>query len=148
MPSVREITASAEPSSSGPLAITSSTADERITSGISLVMMLRSIFMGITMEVTPIIISMLNMLLPTTLPTASSVEPDTADITLMASSGAEVPKATTVRPTTRSEMPMRRAMADAPSVRKLAPASISTRPTTRNIMLNIIPSYKISNSRG
>ena len=40
------------------------------------------------------------MLLPTTLPSATSVSPERAALTLTANSGALVPKATTVRPTT------------------------------------------------
>ncbi len=140
-PSTRVITADGTPSSQGPLDITTNATDESITSGISFIITLRCIFIGTTMAVTPIITNTLNMLLPTTLPTASSLLPFTAEKTLMASSGAEVPKATTVSPTTRSDMPIRLAIADAPSVRKLAPPNISTSPTTKNIILRIIRLY-------
>ena len=73
--------------------------------------------MGMTSAVHPTIIRMLNMLEPTTFPIAISELPLTADMTLMTSSGAEVPKATIVRPITRSEIRKRLATAAAPSVR-------------------------------
>ncbi len=76
------------------------------------------------------------MLEPTTLPTARPALPPMAERTLMASSGAEVPKATTVSPTTRSDTPQRLASADAPSVRALAPTRISASPETRNSRLS------------
>ncbi len=117
MPSTLVTTALGAPSSNGELAITRSTADESITNGISLVMMLFSTLMGRTMAVIPMMASMLKILLPTVLPTASPALPSMAEITLITSSGAEVPNATTVRPTIRSDMPMRRATADEPSVR-------------------------------
>ena len=50
--------------------------------------------------------STLKMLLPTTLPTAMSALPASADDTLTAISGELVPNATMVRPMTSGEMPM------------------------------------------
>ncbi len=51
--------------------------------------------------------STLQMLLPTTFPSARSAWPERAEPTLTASSGALVPKATTVKPMTSGEMPAR-----------------------------------------
>lgn len=126
------------PSSIGESDIMRITRDDRMTSGISLDIMLFDTKMGRTVAVMPIITRMLKILLPTTLPTASSPFPPAADIMLIASSGAEVPNATTVSPTTRSEIPILRAMAEEPSVSQLAPKRIRARPPIRNKMLKNI----------
>ena len=144
IPSTRDMAGAESPSSSGPLPMASSARAERITSGISLVMMLRSIRMGENRAVTPIITRTLKILLPTTLPTAISALPLSAEMKLIVSSGAEVPKATMVRPITRSLTPHLRAMAEAPSVRALAPTRMSTRPNRRKMMLRNIVCRKIN----
>ena len=64
------------------------------TTGISLFITLRSTFIGRISDTMPIIAHILNILLPTTLPIAISPEPFIADMTLIASSGADVPNAT------------------------------------------------------
>jgi len=56
---------------------------------------------------------MLNMLLPTILPTSRSDSPFLAAVMVVTSSGREVPRATTVSETIRSEIPMTVAMLDA-----------------------------------
>ena len=80
------------------------------------------------MAVTPTIIRMLNILLPTTLPIDSPALPSMAESTLTDNSGAEVPKATTVRPMAIEEIRNRLASADAPSVRKSAPKMTNASP--------------------
>ena len=62
----------------------------------------------------PRISSTLQMLLPTTLPSARSGLPASAEPTDTAISGALVPKATTVRPTTSGETPKETASREAP----------------------------------
>ena len=116
-PSERLTTFSAAPSISMSEEQNQSTSEERITSGISFDIVDFPMDMGMTSAVHPTIIRMLNMLEPTTFPIAISELPLTADMTLMTSSGAEVPKATIVRPITRSEIRKRLATAAAPSVR-------------------------------
>ena len=126
------------PSRSGALPIARSTKADRSTSGMSLVIMLRSIFIGANIAVMPIMARTLKMLLPTTLPIASSALPLMADTMLMTSSGADVPKATTVNPMTSSDTPHRFAMLEAPSVNMLAPTNMNANPAIRNTMLSII----------
>lgn len=114
---------------------------DNITSGISLFMMLFSTFMGITNATHPIIMRMLKILLPTTLPIANSALPSMADRMLITNSGAEVPNATIVNPITRSLTPHFFATDDAPSVRQLAPTKIKARPPINNRMFIIIIAY-------
>lgn len=102
--------------------------DERMTSGISLLIVPRPILMGATSAVQPMIARILNMLLPTTLPTANPALPFKADNILIINSGADVPNATIVSPTTKSEMLNFFATAEAPSVSIFAPTKIKTRP--------------------
>ncbi len=71
---------------------------------------------------------MLKMFDPTMLPTAISVCLRNAAITLVASSGSDVPTATMVSPITASEMPNSRAMVVALSTRKPAPITRATSP--------------------
>lgn len=130
-PPDRAMTGCEAPSSSGPLAITSSTTEARTTSGMSDVSIFLRTAIGLTSAVAPTIISVLKIFDPTTLPTASGAAPLTAEIIEMANSGADVPNATTVSPTMRSDMPIRRATSEAPSVRKFAPKIISKRPIMR-----------------
>ena len=61
------------------------------------------------------------MLEPTTFPTAISLEPSRAAVTLTASSGSEVPKATMVSPMIKLETPSLAAMPLALSTKKSAP---------------------------
>jgi hypothetical protein len=72
------------------------------------------------------------------LPIAIPALPFIDDMTLITSSGAEVPNATTVSPITRSVMPQLLASDEAPSVRKLAPPRISMVPPIRiSMSINI-----------
>ena len=75
---------------------------------------------------------------PTTLPTAISLAPWMAAVTLTASSGAEVPKATMVRPTSSGDTPRRRASADAPATNLSAPHTSSAKPTMSRISDTIL----------
>ena len=75
-----------------------------IASGTSYLMLFFLTETGAIIAVTPIMASVLNILLPTTFPMAMSVSPDNAAIQLTTSSGADVPKATIVSPITRVEM--------------------------------------------
>ena len=137
MPSMRLTTLAASPSSSVSLATAHITSELRITRGNSLLINPLPTDIGITMAVQPTMARMLNMLLPTTLPNASSALSFNAAVTLTTSSGADVPIATIVRPITRSEMPKRLATAEAPSVNALAPMSINPSPSKR-IRMSII----------
>jgi hypothetical protein len=64
---------------------------------------------------------MLQILLPTTLPTAIMLLPFIDEIRLTTSSGAEVPKATTVRPITIGVTPRLRARLEEPFTSHSAP---------------------------
>ena len=72
--------------------------------------------------------SRLNMLEPTTLPTAMSCSPRRAAATEAASSGRLVPSATSVSPTTSSLTPRSRAIQIAPQTSTRDPAKRRTRP--------------------
>ncbi len=74
----------------------------------------------------------LKILLPTILPTAISALPLIAAVTLVTSSGREVPKATMVRPINRSLMPKISASAVAASTATSEPSTIMTPPSTIN----------------
>src|SRR5690606_29846754 len=86
---------------------------------------------GVASADMPITTRMLKMLLPTTLPRATSASPEIVDPTVTASSGELVPKATTVSPTTRGESPIETASLDAPRTRISAPATSRTSPATK-----------------
>ena len=116
MPLTREISG-AVPSSHGEQPMARMATLASITNGISLIIIPLPICMGRARATAPIMSRVLKILLPTTLPMAMPVLPSTADMTLMVSSGADVPKATMVRPTIRSDRPNLRAIAAAPSVR-------------------------------
>ncbi len=75
--------------------------------------------------------STLKMLLPTTLPSAMSGEPPSAEPTLTAISGALVPKATTVRPMISGGMPAAAARREAPRTSNSAPSTSTTNPPIR-----------------
>ena len=122
------------------LAQTKSTNEERMTNGISLLIVPSPTFMGSTKAVQPIIIKALNILLPTTLPIAISALPFNAESTLITNSGAEVPKATMVSPITKSEIRKRLATAAEPSVKPFAPAKIRARPPIKRSVFNITKS--------
>ena len=83
---------------------------------------------GATMAEHPTISMTLKMFDPTTLPTARSGLPFSADTKLTNSSGAEVPAATIVSPMTISGMCMPRASDAAPSVRRSAPHTTRAMP--------------------
>lgn len=106
-----------------------------MASGISFVNVPLVIVIGATTAVTPTIIKILKMLLPTTFPIESSALPLIADTILTVNSGAEVPKATIVRPITSDDMLNLLANAAAPSVKKLAPDRIKPKPTSKNKIL-------------
>ena len=80
-------------------------------------MSVRSMMSGHTTADRPATTSRLKMFEPTTLPTAISLAPWIAAVTLTASSGADVPKATMVRPTSKGDTPSRRASADEMCIR-------------------------------
>jgi hypothetical protein len=92
----------------------------------------RSTTSGVISADRPRMNSTLKMLLPTTLPTARSVWPDSAAPTDTATSGALVPKATTVSPTTSGDRPNDSASFDAPRTSSSAPATRPTRPAMNN----------------
>ena len=91
--------------------------DARMQRGISLSNVFLVRMMGAKKAVQPTIISVLNILLPTTLPIEISALPFRADEIDTANSGADVPKATTVKPITKSDTLSFLASDDAPSVR-------------------------------
>ena len=131
MPSPRPITLPTPPSRTMSEAHATNASDDSSTSGISLVMVFFCTFIGITTAVSPTIIKMLKILLPTTLPIANCALPFIDDTRLTISSGADVPNATIVRPMTRSEMPKRLATDDEPSVNPFAPSKIKAIPPKR-----------------
>ena len=114
------------------LAHISNTTEERIQSGISFRKVFRVMTIGANSAVHPTIISVLNMLLPTTLPMAMSALPFRAEATLPVSSGADVPKATMVSPITMEGMRKRLATEAAPSVSPLAPSKMRINPPISN----------------
>ena len=77
----------------------------------------------------PRTIQMLKMLLPIILPTRSSFSPRLAALTVVMSSGREVPKATIVRAIMRSEMPIDEAMVEAELTTSSEPPTTPARPT-------------------
>ena len=79
--------------------------------------------------------SRLEMLEPTTLPTAMSELPRKAATTLVTSSGRQVPSATTVMPMMRSEMPRALAISTELSTTKSAPNLSIAMPSTTMIAL-------------
>ena len=95
----------------------------------------RETMSGATMADTPKIKSTLKILLPTTLPTAISACPCSAEDTLTDISGALVPNATTVSPMTSGEMPIAAASLDAPRTSNSAPATNSPKPITNNTVV-------------
>ena len=78
---------------------------------------------------------MLAMLLPTTLPSASSGLSLSAAERLTTSSGAEVPKPTSVKPITKGLTPIARAIRIAPRMSASAPATSTTSPTRKSVTL-------------
>jgi hypothetical protein len=77
----------------------------------------------------------LKVLLPTTLPIATSELPDNAPCTDTANSGALVPKATTVSPMTIGAIPNRVATEDAPFTNHSAPNVRHTNPIKPDLRL-------------
>ena len=80
--------------------ITVSITAASIDHGMSFFTVERAMTMGVTRAATPTMSNVLKMLLPTTLPTARSGVPFSADIRLTKNSGIEVPMATMVSPIT------------------------------------------------
>ena len=119
------------------LAQIKTTTHERMASGISFVNVPLVIVIGATTAVTPTIIKILKMLLPTTFPIESSALPLIADTILTVNSGAEVPKATIVRPITNDDMLNLLANAAAPSVKKLAPDRIKPKSKNKILIMNL-----------
>jgi len=78
----------------------------------------------------PRIARMLKVLLPTTLPMATSALPLSAPLTDTAISGALVPNATTVRPITMGATPSLAAIEEAPRTSHSAPKTRQTSPAT------------------
>ena len=87
---------------------------------------------------TPRIKRMLAMLLPTTLPNATSAFPPSAAERLTASSGALVPNATTVSPMITGAMPSLVAIEAAPFTRSSAPPTSPTSPTMSDPIVNAV----------
>ena len=114
------------------LAQTNRTTEDRMQSGISFLSVFRVMTIGANKAVQPTIISVLNILLPTTLPMAMSALPLRAEDTLTVSSGAEVPNATIVSPITMEGIRRRLATEAAPSVSPLAPRRMRINPPIRN----------------
>jgi hypothetical protein len=83
---------------------------------------------GCTSAVTPRMRSRFETLEPTTLPTAIPGAPASAALTLVTSSGAEVPNPTSVTPMTSGDIPSRLATATEPRTRPSPPSNRSTRP--------------------
>ena len=79
----------------------------------------------------PTMAKRLNMLDPMTLPMATSACRRNAAITVVASSGSEVPMATRVRPITSSVTPMSRAISWAPSIKRWAPKGKPVNPKAK-----------------
>ena len=127
-PSIRLITFTVPPSNKMSLAKKANTNEDKITRGISLLIVPSPTFIGKTNAVQPIIIRILKILLPTTLPIAISALPLIDDSRLITNSGADVPKATIVSPITKSEIRNFFATAAEPSVSALAPTRISANP--------------------
>ena len=82
--------------------------------------------------VTPRIRSMLAILLPSTLPVAKPELPSALAMTLMMSSGKEVPIETMVSPIIKSEIPRREAMAVAPFTSQSAPLIRRMKPSSNS----------------
>lgn len=82
------------------------------------------------------------MLLPTTLPSATSALPDQAAPTLTASSGELVPNATIVSPTTRGVRPSTRARREAPRTSSSPPAMSSANPARKSNAVMAIRSLR------
>ena len=93
---------------------------------------------GATIAATPTISIVLKMFEPTTLPTARSAVPFSAETRLTQNSGADVPSATMVSPITICGICIRSASATAPSVRRSAPQRTSTTPAIIIRMFTII----------
>ena len=93
---------------------------------------------GATIAATPTMSISLNTLLPTTVPTAISAVPLSADTKLTQNSGIDVPRATTVRPITIWGTPSFEAIPTEPSVSRSAPQSTTATPTIiRRISITI-----------
>ena len=114
-----------------------SIAEARTVKGMSFFTVERSIVIGATSAAVPTMSMVLKMLLPTTLPTARSVVPLSAEMKLMKNSGIDVPIATTVRPMTMGGMFILAASDVAPSVSFPAPQSTIIIPNTINIIFII-----------
>ena len=118
--------------------IISSITDATSANGMSFITVARKIAMGAMVAVMPTMNNELKILDPTTLPTAKSGVPFSADIRLTQNSGILVPMATTVRPITICGIFMRSATATEPSVRRSAPHNTRTIPTIMKIKFNNI----------
>jgi len=80
-----------------------------------------SLFIGLNTADNPSTRAMLQILLPTTFPTAIMLLPCIEEIRLTTSSGADVPKATTVKPMTIGVIPRLRARLEDPLTSHSAP---------------------------
>ena len=117
--------------------IVSATEASRAT-GTSFLTVEGRMVIGATIAATPTMSMALKMFEPTTLPTARSAVPFSADTKLTQNSGADVPSATMVSPITICGISIRSARATAPSVRRSAPHKTSTTPATIIRMFTII----------
>src|SRR6056297_1000896 len=117
------------------------TIDKMIMSGTSTRISCLDTTRGTIIAETPRMNNTLNILLPTTFPTAILDCPESADSMLTASSGELVPKATTVRPMTSGEMPIREATLDAPRTSDSAPIIRKISPVTGRTICIMNGSY-------
>jgi hypothetical protein len=100
-----------------------------------------SLFMGFSTADNPSTRAMLQILLPTTFPTAIMLLPFIEDTRLTTSSGAEVPKATTVKPMTIGVIPRLRARLEEPLTSHSAPKYSNTKPTRQYRIYRTIASF-------
>ncbi|MEZ4963960.1 MAG: hypothetical protein R2791_01855 [Saprospiraceae bacterium] len=120
-PSIREMADGPRPSNKRSLAMKKATMIPSRLRGISFHTVFRCTPSGRIKAARPRIRQIFIILLPITLPSATSALPELAAMTETISSGDEVPKATTVRPITRSDILNRLASDDEPSTMILAP---------------------------
>ena len=92
---------------------------------------------------TPTSNRILMILLPMTLPSSISVDPEASELMETASSGALVPKATTVRPMRTLLILKLVAIEDAPDTNQSAPLMRTTNPIISNAICKIISIFDI-----
>ena len=132
MPSMRDTVFSSMPGTNLSLASNSNIKAAKMPNGMSRRCVVRSMAKGRMVADTPRISSMLAMLLPTTLPMATSPLPLRAEEMPTNSSGDDVPIPTMVRPMMKLDILARWAIATDESTNRSADSSNSPKPMTRN----------------